>query len=387
MTRPSLADSGITERNASRLVRRPRQTARRAALRRVCQIAAFGCAALFGISACTTAPRQRVAPSYEAQFDLIWSEYDRVYPAFAYKNVTADDWNNLRTRYRPRAAAARTEDEFISIMLDMLRPLRDVHAWFVDPKGVVVPTYVPTALENFDAARWTRALRDVGYIAHGNAWGEATIGGFAYLYIATWGAQQIDTTALDLALLRYRDAPGMIIDVRTNGGGSDATAFAFASRFAEKSYVVSYVRVRNGSNHDDLTPEQARRISPRGPFQYSKPVVVLAGRGGFSANETFVAAMRELPQVTVIGDTTGGASGNPKSYALGNGWRFTVPRWMEFGPDRQPIEWKGVAPSVAIPWTPREFYTAGDPLIDTAVGMLGELNGLFRSAPPGIIKN
>ena len=115
--------------------------------------------------------------------------------------------------------------------------------------------------------------------------------------------------------------------------------------------------------------------------------MVLAGRGGFSANESFVAAMRELPNVTVIGDTTGGASGNPKTYALGNGWRFTVPRWMEFGPDRQPIEWKGVAPSVAIPWSARDFYSEGDPLIDTAVGMLGERNGMFRVAPPSLIKH
>lgn len=340
-----------------------------------------------GVSACITPPRSRTAPSYEAQFDIIWSEYDRIYPAFRYKNVSTQDWNDLRDRYRPRAAASRTEDEFISVMLEMLRPLRDVHAWFIDPKGVVVPTYVPTALENFDATRWARSLRDVGYIQHGRSWGEATIGGFAYIYIGTWGAQQIDTNALDLALNRYRDAPGMIIDVRMNAGGSDAAAFAFASRFAEKPVVVSYVSVRNGSAHDDLTPEMARTISPRGLFQYNKPVVVLAGRGGFSANESFVAAMRELPQVTVIGDTTGGASGNPKAFALGNGWRFTVPRWIEFAPDKQPIEWKGVAPNIAIPWSPREFYSDGDPLIDTAVGMLGERNGMFRVMPPSQMKH
>ncbi len=343
-------------------------------------------ACLAGVAACRVPQPPSLAASYEAQFDALWSQYDQVYPAFRYKNVTPSDWNDMRTRYRPQASAARTDDEFIAVMLDMLKPLRDVHAWFVDPKGTIVPTYVPTALENFDRGRWSRALRDAGWIPHGNAWGEAIVGGFAYLYIETWSAGQIDTLALDAALLRHRDAPGMIIDVRTNAGGSDAAAFAFASRFATRSQIVSYVQERNGTNHDDLTPVKARTIGPRGTWQYTKPVVVLAGRGGFSANESFVAAMREMQHVTVIGDTTGGASGNPGTFPLGNGWSFTVPQWFELGPNRQPIEWKGVAPNVAVPWAPRGFDTERDPLIDTAVGMLGELNGLFRVAPPAGIR-
>lgn len=97
--------------------------------------------------------------------------------------------------------------------------------------------------------------------------------------------------------------------------------------------------------------------------------------------------MGTLPNVTVVGDTTGGASGNPQTIPLGNGWSFTVPRWIEFGPDRQPIEWKGVAPTIAVPWKPRAFDTQGDQLIDTAVGMLGELNGRFRVAQPAGNRN
>ena len=340
-----------------------------------------------GASACLTTRSTLAASTFAEQFDQIWSEYDKVYPAFGYKNVTQSDWNNLRSKFRPRAVASRTEDEFISVVKEMLGPLRDVHAWFVDPNGTVVPTYVPWALENFDQERWVHALRNASYVAHGNAWGEGMIGGFAYIYIGTWGANSIDSLALDAALLRYRDTPGMIIDVRTNAGGSDAAAFAFASRFVTQPYVVSYVRVRNGAMHDDLGPEQPRTIAPRGTWQYTKPVIVLAGRGGFSANESFVAAMSVLPHATVIGDTTGGASGNPKTIPLGNGWSFTVPRWIELGPDRQPIEWRGVAPGVAVPWAPGAYTIDGDPLIDTAVGMLGEYVGLFRVAPPDKIRH
>ena len=335
------------------------------------------------VAACHAPQRMRGTPSYAAQFDAVWSRYDSIYPAFGYKGISADDWNRKRAHYRPLAAAAHTEDEFIAWMREMLAPLKDLHAWFVDPRGELVPTYVPTALDNFERDRWRRALRDVGYIAHGTGWGEATIGGFGYLYIGTWNPQQIDINSLDMALARFRDAPGLIIDVRPNAGGSDVPAFAFASRFTTKPQVVSYVQMRTGSKHDDLGAPEARVISPRGGWQFTKPVIVLSGRGGFSANESFVAAMRTLPQVQVIGDTTGGASGNPTQFSLGNGWSFTVPRWLEFGPDKQPIEWRGIAPSVTVLWAPLQYDSERDPLIDTAVGMLGERNGLYRVASPG----
>ncbi|MEP6764048.1 MAG: S41 family peptidase [Gemmatimonadaceae bacterium] len=334
-------------------------------------------------AACRPPQLPRATTGYVTQFDAVWSKYDSIYPAFGYKGITADDWNKQRAHYRPLAASAKTEDEFIAVVREMLAPLKDLHAWFVDPRGELVPTYVPTALENFERDRWRSALKDVGYVAHGTGWGEATIGGFGYLYIGTWNTQQVDINALDIALARFRDAPGLIIDVRPNAGGSDVPAFAFASRFASKPQVVSYVQVRTGNRHDDLGAPEARVIAPRGAWQFTKPVVVLAGRGGFSANESFVAAMSTLPQVTVIGDTTGGASGNPGRFALGNGWWFTVPRWIEYGPDKQAIEWKGIAPSVLVPWTPMLYFSDRDPLIDTAVGMLGERNALDRVAPPG----
>jgi hypothetical protein len=92
--------------------------------------------------------------------------------------------------------------------------------------------------------------------------------------------------------------------------------------------------------------------------------------------------VRTLPQVTVIGDTTGGASGNPATFALGSGWQFTVPRWMEYGPDREPIEWRGVAPHLALSWESVPYDRQRDPLIDAAVGVLGERTGVYRMAAP-----
>ncbi len=311
------------------------------------------------------------------QFDTLWTRFDEVYPSFAYKHV---DWRAQRATYRPRAQRARSQDELIAVLVDMLMPLRDLHVWLVDPRGQVVPTFRPAVLANFERARWESAMRDASYLAHSRDFGEGTVGGYAYLYIGSW-KDPVSQDALELALARMRDAQGLIIDVRNNAGGTDQTALTFAGRFTTRAFTASYVEIRTDALVKDIEMPLARTITPRGDWQFTRPVVVLSGRGGFSATESFVAAMRTLPQVTVVGDTTGGASGNPTTFPLGNGWTFSVPRWLEFGPDRQPIEGRGVAPHLVMAWDPANYDGARDPLIDAAVGLLGERNGLYRMAP------
>lgn len=330
----------------------------------------------------TSLPRGSVPPAiprsaYVDQFDTLWTRFNDVYPSFAYKHV---DWKAQRDRFRPRAARARTQDELVAVLRDMLAPLRDLHVWLVDPRGMVVPTYQPGTLANFDRSRWESALRGANYLARPGGIGDGVVGGYAYIFLGSWRAP-VDIDALDALLARARDAQGLIIDVRTNAGGSDQTALAFASRFTLRSFPASYVEIRTDPRVTDVEMPLTRSISPRGPFQFTKPVVVISGRGGLSATESFVAAMRVMPQVTVIGDTTGGASGNPGTFALGNGWQFTVPRWLEFGPDRNPIEWRGVAPQITMSWNPSEYDSKRDPLIDAAVGLLGERTGVYRMAP------
>ena len=314
-----------------------------------------------------------------AQFDLLADRFAEVYPSFPYKGM---DWSAQRAAYRPRAARARSQDELIAIMREMLEPLHDLHIWFVDPAGGVVPTYRPRATANFDRARWERALRDANYVQRSPEIGDATVGGYPYLFLGSWKSP-VDASSLDQAIARMRDAPGLIIDLRTNAGGNDATALAFIARFTPTPVVASYVQTRNGPALTDLEAQSARTVSPRGAWQFTRPIVVITGRGGFSATESFVAAMRTLPHVTVIGDTTGGASGNPATFPLGNGWQFTVPRWVELTPDGQPIEGRGVPPHLVIPWAPVNYDRERDPLIDAAVGLLGEINGVYRMAPSG----
>jgi C-terminal processing protease CtpA/Prc len=206
-------------------------------------------------------------------------------------------------------------------------------------------------------------------------WGYADLGEIAYIAIGAWNTNQVRIAAVDSVLELLRDRAGLILDVRANGGGNDALALQVAGRFTTSARVVEYIQFRNGPAHSDFTPLEARTLAPRGPWQYSRPVIVLSGRGVFSSNETFISAMREIPSVIIMGDTTGGSSGNPQEFPLAGGWAYTVPRWIAWTADLQIIEWNGIAPDIHVPATAAEFAAGRDPVLDSAIVHLHAITG------------
>jgi hypothetical protein len=76
--------------------------------------------------------------------------------------------------------------------------------------------------------------------------------------------------------------------------------------------------------------------------------------------------MRELPSVTILGDTTGGSSGNPAQHRLG-AWSYMVPRWIEWTADRRVIEWNGIPPDMFVRWEADILSFREDPLIAAAL--------------------
>ncbi len=80
--------------------------------------------------------------------------------------------------------------------------------------------------------------------------------------------------------------------------------------------------------------------------------------------------MRELPQVTLIGDTTGGSSGNPASHELTGGWTYRVPRWIAYLVDGTVIEWNGIPPDIVLPTAALDFSGERDPVIEFGVEWL-----------------
>lgn len=336
------------------------------------RIRALGLA--FAILGCGSDPTGPPA-SLTGRFDLFWRTFDSRYSYFEYKGI---DWDSLRAVFRPRAEAAATQAELIAILKEMVAPLRDVHVHLVTPSGSHQPTYTPSSSMNWSRNVWLQSVASCGFTQVRPNLGHCMMGHVAYISVGSWNNTQFGAAELDAVVDGYRDAAAMIIDVRPNGGGSDALAFELAGRFATQSTITGYVRFRDGPRHTDFGAEIVRRLTPRGPFAFTRPVVVLSGRGVFSSNESFIAAMRELPNVTVLGDTTGGGTGNPATFELGDGWKFTVSRWIEWTADRRVIEWNGIPPDVYVAWDDALVQAGRDPVLEAALNRLTTLPAVQR---------
>ncbi len=273
-----------------------------------------------------------------------WEEVDAYYPWFALKGV---DWDAVGGEYLARVGPDTGPDELFGILSGMLDRLRDGHlalegvgsrhAW----RG-----WVEDHPTNYAAAATARYLRrPMGVEAGGVASWAMLRDGMGYLRIPSFGREGVGE-AVDAALAAMGPLNALVIDVRSNGGGSDSEAEAAAGRFLEEEAVYRMVRYKNGPGHEDFGPEVATTVGPQGAQRFDGPVAVLQNRGVFSAAEDFVLAMRTRANTTFIGDTTGGGSGNPIARELPNGWLLHVPRWRQVTADGDIYEGIGLAPDL-----------------------------------------
>lgn len=218
--------------------------------------------------------------------------------------------------------------------------------------------------ETFDRYYSYFDYKNINWEEEKTSWGYAVINEKPYFAFEKWNKDLLNVSDFDAELEKFKGSDTIVIDVRMNPGGSDNLALEIAGRFTTQTLTVTYYKFRDGRQHNDFTELVERKLSPRGTWQFTNPVYVLIGRGCFSSNETFISAMREIPHVTLVGDTTGGSSGNPKFFNLGNGWEYAVPRWINYTADMQVIEWNGIAPDIYIETTEEDFLDGRDPVLD-----------------------
>jgi hypothetical protein len=286
--------------------------------------------------------------SRAALFDDLWRQFDLHYSFFELKGVS---WDSLGARYRPQALATTTDAEFGAVLGQMLGQLHDVHVSITVGRGGATIRYqspfetLPNSADPrivFSNYVTTSFTSPSGHVRYGLA--TPAIG---YLYLPNFTGTGW-TTEVDDALKTLGAARSLVIDVRGNGGGNYALAPAIAGRFADHARTFGYLRRRNGPTHTDFANYEAEVIEPAGNSRFNGRVYVLADRRSFSTAENFVLAIRSLPNVTVIGDTTAGASGGPIVRELANGWTYQLSEWIEYTPTFAMYEDSGLPPDVVV---------------------------------------
>ncbi|MGE5722716.1 MAG: S41 family peptidase [Sphingomonadales bacterium] len=122
-------------------------------------------------------------------------------------------------------------------------------------------------------------------------------GGIGHIAIRSFG-DTASVDAFDRALAELRDAPGLIVDVRGNGGGDTAVARPIMGRFIADRRAYAQMRRRAGAG---LSQPWREYVDPRGPFTFTAPVVVLANHWSGSMAEGFPMGMRGIGRAAIVG--------------------------------------------------------------------------------------
>ena len=261
----------------------------------------------------------RPASSPQVVFDHLWNDINNRYSFFEEKQV---DWNAVREKYSPRIFATMTEHQLFDVLGDMLGELEDGHV---------------NLLSTFDRSRnwlwyenfplfYNQQLIEQVYLRT-NFW---IIGPLHVqtleddiLYVNYRSFERAITEQhMDQIMFLMRTHKGLIIDVRSNGGGNLQNALNIMARFTEEEVIYGQQRFKSGPGRNDFTPWSPLRITPSSGSKYLGNVAILSNRRSFSTTTFFAQMGRSLPQVRLFGDQTGGGGGIPVFAELPNGWTY-----------------------------------------------------------------
>lgn len=316
------------------------------------------------LTGCLEKP-EKMANNYRNNFESLWSIIDRQYCFLDEKNI---NWDSIYTVYNARLVNDTVSDlAFFDAMGEMLAELKDGHVnlyssfdrsrywkWFTDyPSNfqssvIFSQRYLGTNYRIAGSLRYQR-------IADGSV---------GYVYYPSFSDSFSDTN-MSHVLLYFSECKGLIIDVRSNGGGSADLSSRLASYFFPRDTVSIYMRHKTGPGHSDFS-EPVPFVTKANKLQWTKPVVVLANRGSYSATNMFVCRMKDAPNAMILGDISGGGGGLPSSNELPNGWMVRFSSSPMFDSRMQHIEF-GIEPDIYVSLDAADVSRNEDSLIEKGV--------------------
>ncbi len=318
----------------------------------------------------------------EKNFEYLWREFDTRYALFLPKRI---DWNLIYRIYRPKVTPQTNDDELFEIMSSMLTHLNDLHVRLdskTPPRSFKSGKSHETVMERFGSVEnFIKVFRQrpIGekYLntelqeRHENifafAWLTDDIG---YFHFNKFNDVDKSSEVIDEIVRTFKNARGIVIDIRRNGGGDDRVGKAIADRFADKKRLYMTIQDKNGPGHSDFADPVEWFVEPGGPYQFTKPVILLTDFTSGSAAENFALAMRVLPHATIVGDFTAGCFADADAGKLPNGWYFSLS--INLFKDQNGFCWEGIGvpPDFRITNTKEDLEGGRDRVLEFAIEMI-----------------
>ena len=270
------------------------------------------------------------------------------------------------------------------------------------PQNVDVQTYAynllrgskqqPIQLEFRDAQgkTFTRLLPRSGYAklkAAESAHLQFLPGNYAYLQVNEFESDQ-GFRRFVAGFDSIQASNGLIIDLRRNGGGDSGNGYRLLSYLTDKEYRTGRYqsrqysavgRARGDQVHFEGVDTASYAPPAGGQKLYTKPVVVLISGMTFSAAEDFCSAYVGLNRGALIGEPTGGSTGQPLSFSLPGGLMARVCTKRDMYPDGREWNGQGIQPTLVVHPTVAAIQTGQDLALTAALTYLS--NQRKGSAP------
>lgn len=323
---------------------------------------------LVSVLVATSCVTEEVAPNtIRGNFDALWQTLDERYCFFDLKATEYGlDWNEVYARYQPKLAEQKTLWDYFNLLEDVVCELRDGHVNIISSLGTArygewfdnYPANYADTLERKYLGRTT------DYVTTGGLKYRVLADSIAYVRCPSFDVSFGDGN-LHVMMLTLAPCKGMIVDIRSNGGGRLTSAEKLASVFIDEKTLGGYMAHKTGKGHNDFSQPEAIEIEPFGGRRWTKPLVVLTNRRTYSAANAFVMYVKGLPGVTIVGDKTGGGSGMPLTSELPCGWTLRFSACPMY--DRQmALTEEGIAPDVKVDITSDDYRRDIDTIIETA---------------------
>jgi C-terminal processing protease CtpA/Prc len=241
-----------------------------------------------------------------------------------------------------------------------------------------------------------------------------------YLRFVLMSAEPEFVEGLIEAMGRFRPTDGLIIDLRTNGGGRrtplkvllpffmaqddpprvvNVAAYRLGTKNIKENFKARYLYPVTSPKWSKAEREVIGRFAktfkpewmpPEGQFSpwhyfvispvedkryyhYNKPVVILMDNGNFSACDIFLSGFKGLKNVILMGRPSGGGSGCTEEYRLHNSSiRIYLSRMASFQPSGKLYDGNGIQPDIAVEPIPTDFIGQSDTILEKATRVVRE---------------
>ncbi len=367
---------------------------------------------------CRNGGKDQGVTTYRSDLTAFFDEVDRTYPFFDLKGIRAD-WEAAKPRLVERVASCRSDTEFLRIVRDAIRCLRDSHMTIRNAKAQQPPwpkKYYPglafmPATDNRVVVMWA-AEEYAGRLKAGmvvtkidgrdarkyledrasKAWQE----GFnsspqrarLYTYRIPLTGKKGDTHTISYLTGRKGATERELVATCKMEARGWPHFYHRPQGLTRVGRSLSYTKLSGGAGYmylryvDGNTPrgiDQAIGAHPdakgwildlrgNGGGGYGRslheaiariprPVAVLIDAGCISAGETLARDLRREAKARLFGATTAGASSSKRSWTFPSGIAsVTFSTRSRWRNDRKPIEFNGIEPDVTVEAVPDEVW-------------------------------